>query len=68
MLLVEDALGKGLPSEVILLLAKMGRDVCEGRSDAKGLMEGCLDGHGASTEATRFSHVASVELWIKWNG
>jgi len=43
----------------------MGRDVCSGRGDAKGLMESSLDGHGAlsaSTEATRFARVASVEM------
>jgi len=54
------------PMDVILLLAKMRREISYRWSDAKGLVEGCLDGHGASTEATRFSRVASVELWIKF--
>jgi len=64
---IKDSLGKSLPSKVILLLTKMERDVCNGRGDAKGLMESSLDRHGAeaSTEATTVLLLSPLLEWIK---
>jgi len=49
---IEDPLDKGLPSEVILLLVKVGRDASNGRDDANGLMESNLDWRGSLSTST----------------
>jgi len=71
-LAVENTLGECLQPNGLLLLTKWWRDVSQGRGDANGLMERCLDGHtvgaATSTEATRSSRVTSVDGMDQMNG
>jgi len=58
---IKGSLPESLLLDGLLLLAKMGREVSNGRRIAEGLMKGLLDGHGDRHEYGSIATKASME-------